>query len=168
MPQNITIRKALSDDLCILSTLENDTAENKRFIEVAFKKQREGSLEIYVAEHEEQIAAFCFYNKKPKYAPFLRLGVPEIQGLFVRADLRRRGIARALIEHCEAHALSEGCDLIGISVAVVGTFGAAQRLYISMGYEPDAQGVVYDRQPVSLGETRIIDNELCLMLIKTL
>ncbi len=168
MPQKVTVRKALSDDLCILFKMEGGGEANKAYLEQVFLSQKEGCLEIFIAKCEEEDAAFCFYNKNPKYSPFRKLGIPEIQGLFVHPDYRRQGIAKALITFCEALAREEGRDMIGISVGLLSIFGGAQKLYISMGYEPDGQGLVYDRAPVFYGETRIVDNDLCLMLLKSL
>jgi len=108
---------------------------------------------------------YAILNHKPKYAPYHRLGLAEIQDVFVLPEYRGRGVASALIHYCEGQT---DRDAIGISVPVSADYGIAQRLYIKMGYIPDGHGVTYDRQPVSPHTAVKCDENLCLMLVKDL
>jgi len=108
---------------------------------------------------------YAVLNDQPKYSLYARLNIPEIQDIFVLPDARQQGIATHLIEYCESICTA---DMIGISVPVSPQFGPAQRLYNKLGYQPDGNGVTYDREPVVNDSTVKVDDQLCLMLIKDL
>ncbi len=108
---------------------------------------------------------FAILNHAPKYAFYKRLGIPEIQDVFVLPEFRGQGIATALITHCENQISG---DMVGISVPVSSKFGIAQRLYYKLGYTPDGNGVTYDREPVMHNSSAKVDDDLCLMLVKDL
>lgn len=108
---------------------------------------------------------FVILNHEPKYPLYARMGIPEIQDIFVLPNYRGQGVATALIRHCEA---MTNTDMIGISVPVSPQFGAAQCLYAKLGYRPDGQGVTYDRQHVYHNSSVQVDENLCLMLLKDL
>jgi GNAT superfamily N-acetyltransferase len=61
-----------------------------------------------------------------------KLGVPEIQDVYVAEDARRRGVATALTHAAEAEALARGHDRVSLSVGI-GNF-AAQALYDRLGF----------------------------------
>ena len=61
-----------------------------------------------------------------------KLGVPEIQDVFVAEDARRQGVATALTHAAEAEALGRGHDRLSLSVGT-GNF-AAQALYDRLGF----------------------------------
>jgi GNAT superfamily N-acetyltransferase len=108
---------------------------------------------------------FCVLNYSPQYSLYQRLGIPEIQDIFVLPDARRQGVATTLIQYCEG--LCDK-DAIGISVPVGADYGPAQSLYAQCGYIPDGNGVTYNREFVPNNTTVKIDDNLCLMLIKNL
>ena len=62
-----------------------------------------------------------------------KLGVPEIQDVFVAEDARRRGVATALTDAAEMEARARGHDRISLSVGT-GNF-AAHALYERLGFE---------------------------------
>ena len=108
---------------------------------------------------------FAVLNHDPRYHFYRKLGIAEIQDVFVFPDHRRQGIATTLIGHCESQISG---DMIGISVPVSPLFGVAQRLYADLGYRPDGNGVTYNRAPVIHNTTQRVDDDLCLMLLKDL
>lgn len=114
----------------------------------------------YVAD-----SGFAVLNHSPKYALYQRLQIPEIQDVFILPDARGRGVATALINHCEAQ-VSE--SMIGISVPVSPNFGIAQQLYYKLGYKPDGNGVTYNREILSHDSRVKLDENLCLMMVKDL
>ena len=122
----------------------------------------------YGAMLDGQQVGSVLMNWAPKYRPFAVQGLAEVQELFVEAEYRQRGIGRAMVEYCEDLARDQGHTQIGIGVGLTGDYGAAQRLYARMGYIPDGQGVTYDRETVAKGDVRPIDDEMSLMLLKTL
>ncbi|MDH5723332.1 MAG: GNAT family N-acetyltransferase [Alphaproteobacteria bacterium] len=139
------------------------------YYERSLERQKKGGLEVIAAlTAEEDLAGYCIYNRKPKYAYFKTLEIPEIQDLNVLPQFRRNGIGRSIILFCEALARVEKHKEIGIGVGLDQSFGTAQRLYVKMGYLPDGSGISYDRKQVAAGEFRPIDDLLCLMMTKTL
>jgi len=48
------------------------------------------------------------------------------------------------------------------------SYGAAQQLYVRRGYIPDGNGLTYDRQTIQRGAFHPIDDDVSLMLIKSL
>ncbi len=125
-------------------------------------------LDISLAISGGRAVGFCFLNWQPKYGYFKQCEIPEVQDLNVLSSFRQQGIGQALVEVCEGGARSKSCDEIGIGVGLDRSFGAAQRLYVRLGYVPDGQGVTYDRQQITPGDFRPIDENLSLMMTKSL
>ena len=119
------------------------------------------NCEVYFVEGK----GFAVLNRQPKYSLYQRLGISEIQDVFVLHEFRGQGIATSLINHCEKMTAD---DMIGISVPVSPDFGVAQQLYYKLGYRPDGNGVTYDREPLTHNSTVKIDENLCLMMVKDL
>lgn len=143
---------------------------DREYYERCLQRQEEGDLDIILAflAGSGDPAGFCLLNWQPKYALFKKLGIPEIQDLNVLRDYRKQGIGRAIIEYCEARARERGAEDMGIGVGLDSRFGAAQRLYVRLGYIPDGSGVSYDRKQIACGEMRPVDENLCLMMTKPL
>lgn len=133
-----------------------------------FEHQKDGTRDVYMAALDGMDAGYCVFNRTPKYVPFKKLKIPEIQDLNVLPNFRRRGIGRAIIEHCENQAATEGFMEMGIGVGVLASYGSAQRLYVKMGYIPDGLGMNHDRKQIAAGEFRPIDDDLSLMMVKNL
>lgn len=164
MPQNITIRKALFDDISALDLIK-PVKEAGYFVR-CLKEQDEGRRAIFMAALDGADVGYGMLNEKPRYQLFRRLGIPEIQDINVLPDARQKGVATALIAYCEGVARQRGCDQIGISVGLTKEYGPAQRLYVKQGYIPDGYGVTYNRESVSSGQIRPVDDDLCLMMVK--
>lgn len=143
-------------------------AKDPDYFEKCFALQAEGKRELVGAFEDGELIGYCIYNRAPKYPLFQKLNIPEIQDLNVLQTHRRKGVARAVINFCEDKAREEGFQDMGIGVGLAPSYGAAQRLYIKMGYVPDGNGVTYDRQIVSFGELRPNDDHMSLMMIKAL
>ncbi len=142
--------------------------KDTEYFEQCFERQEKDELQLLIVSMAGVDIGYCVMNWAPKYAYFKVHNIPEIQDLNVLKDYRRRGIGRKVIEYCEALARDKGCREMGIGVGVDYSYGPAQRLYVKMGYIPDGQGVSYDRKQVAHGEFRPIDDNLCLMMTKTL
>lgn len=121
---------------------------------------------IYIVKKDGEVAGYALISWSPRYSLYKKLGIPEIQGIFIFPKFRRQGLATALIDQCERIINNKNCDYVGISVALHKDAGPAQRLYAKLGYMPDGYGVTYDRQPVDPEDTMPIDDDLCIMLIK--
>lgn len=151
-------------DIPALQALGNP--HDQGYFERCFAEQAEGKRQIVLAESEGRVAGYVILNFHPRYQPFRRLGIPEVQDLFVSSDVRRQGIGEMLVTSCENIARDKGMTQMGMAVGLHAGFGAAQRLYVRMGYVPDGAGVMYDRDAVHVGDMRIIDDDLTLMMVK--
>ncbi len=164
--QELTIRDAQTADIPALESLGNPNPDG--YFARCFEEQTAGKRFILVAELAGQMAGYVFLNMNPRYQMFRRLGIPEIQDLYVTSAARRQGVGEALVQACEERARAQGASDMGIAVGLHAGFGAAQRLYARLGYVPDGAGVMYDRESVHIGDMRIIDDDLTLMLVKAL
>lgn len=137
-----------------------------------WQRCREGiennNMNVLMAYIESVPVGYTILNWKPKYRFYDQFDIPEIQDLNVLMKYRKRGIGQSIIEACEDRAREKGCSQMGISYGLTREYGAAQRLYARLGYLPDGLGVTYDRQPVTHGQIRPVDDNLCLMLVKDL
>lgn len=170
MVMPLTIRVGVADDLPALNQLVKDghhPIENQYF-ETAWAEQEQDKRLVFLAFVQGRLAGYVYLNFYPQYAPFARLKIPEIQDLYVHPDQRRQGIGAHLILACEAEAAHRQMADIAIGVGITREFGAAQRLYVKMGYVPDGAGIVFERTAIQSGELRPIDDRLCLMLVKPL
>lgn len=136
------------------------------YFEQCLALQESGGRSVLIAFLDTTPAGFCILNFEPQYRVYKTLGIPEIQDLNVVPHLRRKGVARALLTHCEGIAGCRGATQIGISVGLSPDYGAAQILYARSGYIPDGYGVTYARDGVTKGQMRPVDDDLCLMLVK--
>lgn len=166
MSHIIYIRQALLEDIPALEHIKPVFEEG--YFARCLQEQEGGKRAVFLAERDGLAAGYTIYNRRPQYALYKRLEIPEIQDLNVLPEYRREGIGTALIRHCEDLAQQEGHRHIGISVGLYKDYGAAQRLYTRLGYIPDGNGVTYDREAVTAGELRPVDDNLCLMMVKNL
>lgn len=162
------IRSMQAEDVPALQEFAKGHVDTPEYFLTSLDEQLQEKRVVLIAFQDGQIAGYAHLNFFPLYQPFRSMGIPEIQDLYVHPDFRRNGIGAQLVTACESRAWVEEVSHIGIGVGVAGNFGAAQRLYARMGYVPDGAGVVFDRQSVSVGEVRAVDDRLCLMLIKSL
>lgn len=167
---HIDIRQASEDDLSALSTIGAvlQPVKTKSYFRRCFQEQENNKREVFIARLNGTDVGYVMLNRQPKYSLYNKLSIPEIQDLNVIRDARQKGAATALIRHCEDMARQEGYTDIGISVGLHASFGAAQRLYVKLGYIPDGYGITYDRKTVAAGEFHAVDDNLCLMMVKAL
>ena len=100
------------------------------------------------------------------YSPFRAEGIPEIQDLVVASGARRQGIGSRLIAELEGFALESGARRIGIAVGLYRDYGAAQRLYVRLGYVPDGRGITSHGAEVEPGSPARVDDGLLMWLMK--
>lgn len=167
---NICFRQMISDDMPTLYAQASEFSLRPEvgYFEQCLEEQDEGARHVFVAEYDGTLAGYAQIIWKPAYQPFRSLEIPEIQDVNVARPYRRQGIGEALVAHCEQAVKDAGKTDIGIGVGLTRDYGAAQRLYIRRGYMPDGAGVVYENQPVMVGEMRPVNGYLCLKLIKEL
>ncbi len=168
-PEKLIIENVAVDDLTAFRKLAGEMGEtDDEYFTKLLEARAQGRLEFLNASYEGELCAYGVLNWQPKYGLFKKLEIPEIQDLNVHPAHRRRGIAQGFISRCEDMARERGFKEMGIGVGLYSRFGPAQRLYVKMGYQPDGQGINYDRMPVVPGEFRPIDDQLCLMMVKSL
>lgn len=160
----------LSDLDALYSLYAQCGKEDAGYFEACFEKD---CILLIVAKEQEDKGAphdigFGILNFEPKYALYQKLEIPEIQDVNVIPDARQQGAASALLEAFEALARDQGAAQVGISVGLDKSFGAAQRLYVKRGYVPDGYGITYDREGVEQGRRYPMDDNLALMMVKTL
>lgn len=167
---SVVVWFARTEDIPALEDIAQAVSSSKEagYFERCLAEQDQGRRAVLMACVDEVPAGFGMLNWNPGYAPFRRLGIPEIQDLNTHPAFRRRGVASAVIERCEELAGKKGATHMGIGVGLYAGYGAAQRLYVRLGYVPDGAGVVYDRAPVAPGEIRPVDDDLNLMMLKVL
>ena len=170
MTPTITVRKAGTQDLPSLweMTRALGKSQDTDYFDQCLDLQCQGKRDVLIVSADDQDAGYCMLNWTPKYALFKKLGIPEIQDLNVIPSSRQRGIATAFIKHCEDMARQKKHKDMGIAFGLHSSYGAAQRLYIKLGYIPDGQGATYDRKQIAFGDFKPVDDDLCLMLIKAL
>jgi GNAT superfamily N-acetyltransferase len=152
--------------LCAMSAALGYAKEDGYF-ERCLEEQAAGRRTVLVARGQDgQDAGYGMLNWTPRYRLYARLGWPEIQDLNVLHAMRRQGVAQAIIGHCEGLAQEKGCGGVGISVGLTAAYGPAQRLYVRLGFVPDGNGVTYDREALHHGTSVILDDDLCLMMVK--
>lgn len=103
-----------------------------------------------------------------QYPHFRDNNIPEIHDVWVYEEHRKQGIATALISYLEQLAKQKEYKTIGMAVGLYRDYGAAQRLYFQMGYQPDGEGVTYKYAAVIPGEQYPVDDDLTLWLQKQL
>lgn len=81
------------------------------------------SGDVFVFELSGHIAGFAALLPRPD-------GNAELEGLFVEPEMRRRGVGRALVEHCAQIAVGQGCR----ALHVIGN-PHAEAFYLSCGFE---------------------------------
>lgn len=166
----ISIRLAQDSDVESLYRLieELGNAKPVEYFETNLAEQKLGKRHLYLIEHNQILTGYGILNWQPRYSLYKKLNIPEVQDLNITPAKRRQGFATAFIEFCENELRKNNVDMIGISVGLTKDYGPAQRLYFKLGFEPDGCGVSYDRSPVSHGEMHPVDDNLCLMMIKSL
>jgi GNAT superfamily N-acetyltransferase len=102
------------------------------------------------------------------HAPFREAGIPEINDLVVSEKYRNQGVGAQLIHALEERARAAKHGKVGVGVGLFSDYGAAQRLYVHLGYVPDGQGIASGGTPVAAGAMVRADDELVLWLVKEL
>jgi GNAT superfamily N-acetyltransferase len=170
MDNILTVKCADKQDLPALRAMAEDSGKPFEidYFETCLDLQDKGERDVVIAYMDGVAVGYAMLNWQPKYAPFKRLGIPEIQDLNVIRAQRRQGFATQIIQWCEDKARKKGHDMMGIAFGLHSSYGAAQRLYVRLGYVPDGEGANYDRKQIAFGEFKPVDDDLCLMLVRDL
>ena len=131
-----------------------------------YREHLAGYRVTLVALSEEDPVGYGSLLRQSAYRPFADARIPEINDLAVAVEHRRRGIGRALIAALERCAVDWGCDEVGLGVGLYADYGAAQRLYVGLGYVPDGAGITCDHRPIPAGATFRLDDDAVLWLTR--
>lgn len=130
-------------------------------------EQSSGDRLVIVAEAVGAFAGYLTVKFRSEYEHFRSNNIPEINDLNVLPKSRRQGVATALV--CEAERVcASSFSKIGIGFGLTSEYGAAQILYVSLGYRPDGHGVSYQGQNQKYGAQIRLDDDLVLYLVKPL
>lgn len=171
MDITLALRQATKEDIPTLYALYDVLGkEDTGYFEACFEKECFILIASNVDEDADMIEniGFGVLNFEPKYRLYQALDIPEIQDLNVIESARERGVATSILSALENIARDQGCEKIGISVGLTKSYGAAQRLYVKMGYAPDGEGVTHDREYTAVDTSYKIDDDLALMMVKDL
>ena len=138
----LTVRKLLGRDQEPLSETFSHQEES-RFEDYYIEHLRELRLVFVALEQDEDGKSEYFgYASILWEAPSTALwqrGIPEMVDIFIQKYYRRKGIAKALINACEAAAREKGHRKLGLSVGNGEEFAPARKLYEKLGYQLLAQ-----------------------------
>ena len=133
-----------------------------------FAEQQTSVRTVCIAKIQDEFVGYGSLLKISKYPYFKEDGIPEINDVWVSMEYRGKGFGKRMIQHLEEIALQENHKQIGIGVGLYKDYGPAQKLYVRMGYVPDARGVTYKYQSVVPGDPHPVDDDLVLWLKKDL
>jgi GNAT superfamily N-acetyltransferase len=132
-------------------------------------REHQGGLRAAIAAVDDgRIIGYGSLVWRSQHPPFAAAGIPEIQDMVVADGGRRRGVATAMIADFERRARLAGHSTLGIGFGLFADYGAAQRLYVRLGYVPDGGGITWNNKPVIAGDMVRVDDDLALWLTKSL
>lgn len=133
-----------------------------------YAEQQTSIRAVYIAKIDDEFVGYGSLLNDSEYLEFKNLGIPEINDVWISEGYRGNGFGKKLIRHLEAIALQGNHKQVGIGVGLYKDYGAAQKLYVQMGYMPDGKGVTYKCRPVIPGDSYPIDDDLIIWLKKDL
>lgn len=169
----ISIDKFITDDIPIIVSAFNQIGWNKpaSLFEGYLKEQEAGERLVWMAHVKDEFAGYVTLKWQSQYPSFKAQNIPEIMDLNVLPVYRKMGIGSMLLDCAEKEAATKS-QIIGIGVGLYagadGGYGAAQRLYVKLGYLPDGKGVTYNYQPTIPGNSYSLDDDLVLWFTKKL
>ena len=163
----ILIRTMKKSDLELIhsSPVVTDNNRPAGLYERYFEEQEKGQRVVLLAFSDGKFAGHVNIIWVSEYPLFAEQNIPEIGDLIVVPDLRRHGIATALVDEAEKHIFKRS-TFAGIGVGMYADYGPAQRMYVLRGYVPDRLGLMYKRKPVKPGEMVKVDDDLVLYMVK--
>lgn len=166
----ITIRPLEPDDLALIAKTDGGPAWNAAppLWQQYLADMAGGERDVLTAFDGGDLVGYGSLVWRSDYPPFAAEQIPEINNLVVADRARNRGIASRLIGHFEQLAVAKGRHLVGIGVGLYADYGAAQRLYAKLGYQPDGRGITYAGKHAIPDQTVSVDDDLILWLTKSI
>lgn len=169
MSNEITLRIAKNSDI------DAFIAESIQHFFSGSEEEARGNLGPYdeqdtsfiIAYEGDEAVAVVTIRWNPNYPPFKEAGIPFIQNIEVKWELRGKGYGNRVMEAIERH-IATRASRAGICVALFDDYGPAQHLYAKRGYIPDGRGACHRFTPLKRGETITIDGDHLIWLVKDL
>ena len=163
----ILIRTMKKADIELISASPVVTGNNRPagLYDRYYEEQEKGQRVVLLAFYDSEFAGHVNVIWKSEYPLYAEQNIPEINDLIVIPDLRRHGIATALVDEAEKRIFSHS-SRAGIGVGMYADYGPAQRMYVLRGYVPDRLGLMYKRKPVKPGDMVKVDDDLVLYMVK--
>jgi GNAT superfamily N-acetyltransferase len=170
MTVSLELRSLQGDDLDQIAAVDGGSAwkSDRTLWSGYLADQQNGRRTVLLAFSDHTVVGYGTLVWEPNYQPFRSDGTPEINNLVVASHARRHGIASTMIRAFERGAKEAGRKTIGLAVGLYADYGAAQRLYVSLGYRPDGNGITYAGKFVVPGERVSLDDDLVLWLVKAI
>jgi GNAT superfamily N-acetyltransferase len=131
-------------------------------------EQSRGERTTAIASEGGAIRGYAQLIWKSAYGSFRAARTPEIRDLMVAEKARRQGIGTGLVVHLGRTAHGAGARQIGSGVGLNEGYGAAQRLFVKLGFMPDGRGLTAGNAPVFPGDSVTADDTLLLWLVRNL
>lgn len=170
MIMNIEYKKLeLEDiDLIIEAFANADWHKPSSLFVKYYEEQESQKRDIWVSYDDNVVLGYVTLKWSSDYYCFRQNNIPEIKDLNVLPQYRKQGIGSRLISLAEQKVLEQKNNIIGLGVGLTKEYGAAQQLYIKMGYIPDGNGLTYNGEPTPHGKNVLVDDDLNLWLTKNL
>ena len=169
-PPMLQIRELETEDVIAIPAVDGGSAWHGGIAKWAGYRDQHarGDRLCLVALKNGEIVGYGSLVWHSQHLEFAAADIPEIQDMVVSQFSRGEGVATALIAAFEERALAHGHSEIGIGFGLYSDYGAAQRLYVSLGYGPDGCGVTWKNETVAPGAIVHVDDDLVLWLSKSL
>jgi GNAT superfamily N-acetyltransferase len=166
---DIKIRNIEPTDPQIISAAFDRIGWNKSIEQYQkyYEESQTGDRDVIVATHGTDFLGYGTIVWTPQYIPFKEKNIPEIQDLNVLPAFRRKGVASLIMNEAELR-ISKRTNVAGLGVGLIADYGSAQRMYVNRGYIPDGNGITYNYQVISYGDTVLCDDDLVLWFTKKL
>ena len=168
MQENLSIRKMILTDIESISNgfIKQGWPGRNEILRDYFDEQTAGKRLVLVAVVGEVVAGYVTILPLAKHGPFAGR-YPELADFNVFQEFQRQGIGAALLARAEQEVQSYS-PIITLGVGLHQGYGAAQRLYIRLGYIPDGSGVWYLNKPLEMHADCNNSDDLILYLSKSI
>lgn len=129
------------------------------------RRQENNEIIVLTAFMANAFRGYCVVKWISDYQYFQENNIPEIADLNVLKKYRNKGIGKSLIAHAEDIIFAKS-KMAGIGTALLPDYGAALKLYISLGYRPDGLGITYKNERCGYGTAIRANNDLVLWMTK--
>lgn len=169
MMADVVLRDLQEEDIPLIAAAFEELGWNKPASQYQkyLEEQKTGQRKVIIAWCGGVFAGYVTLCRESEYPGFVNECIPEIVDLNVLPVFRRRGIGSRLLDEAERQA-SQISAVVGIGVGMTVDYGAAQRMYVTRGYLPDACGLMQAGKPIGYGQVVRVDDDLCLYFKKKL